>query len=128
MSDADGIEFLEHVQVKVYITSKNRGDVIIDLVCPSGTPSQLLDSRRDSKASAIDWTLMTVRCWGESPLGEYTLKVKSSSASSQNIVHSRQMILLGTSKQSGVDSVKVAAPCKVSPVCKKVRGGRLLTP
>lgn len=70
VTHADGIEYLEHVQVKVYITSQKRGDVLIDLTCPSGTPSQLLDSRRDTRQSAIDWTLMTVRCWGESPIGK----------------------------------------------------------
>ena len=70
------ITALEHVEVTVKMTAQRRGSVNIDLICPSGTPSPVLGLRRDSATNML-WTMSTVRCWGESPVGTFTLILNS---------------------------------------------------
>lgn len=62
---------LEHVEVWVNIATSHRGYVVIDLDCPTGTPSNMLGTRRDSSSSSIIWKMSTVRCWGEEPHGRF---------------------------------------------------------
>ena len=74
-----------------------RGALILDLVSPSGTVSHLATPRKKDRfiflnASLLlsllllllivssskglhDWTFTTVRCWGEVPLGVWSLQV-----------------------------------------------------
>ncbi|XP_051262848.1 proprotein convertase subtilisin/kexin type 4-like isoform X1 [Dicentrarchus labrax] len=71
------INTLEHVQVRVSISTVCRGDLSISLASPAGTVSLLLDTRPNdaSNAGLKNWTLMTVHCWGEQPRGPWTLQV-----------------------------------------------------
>ncbi|KAM3613976.1 uncharacterized protein V6R79_007817 [Siganus canaliculatus] len=73
----DEINTLEHVQVRVGISSVCRGDLSISLQSAAGTVSLLLDTRPNdaSTAGLKNWTLMTVHCWGEQPRGIWTLQV-----------------------------------------------------
>jgi subtilisin-like proprotein convertase family protein len=96
IANAEGVAVLEHVQVHIELEAGRRGSVLIDLTCPSGTPSKLLSNRQDTTSGKIDWTLMTVRCWGEPPTGTYTLKVQSQFPSSTNKVDKWRIILHGT--------------------------------
>ncbi|ELT97733.1 hypothetical protein CAPTEDRAFT_161485 [Capitella teleta] len=68
---------LEYVQAIVTIDHDRRGDVQIKLRCPSGTESILGASRPhdDSRDGFQGWTFSTVRCWGENPIGKWTLLV-----------------------------------------------------
>ncbi|XP_011408814.2 PREDICTED: proprotein convertase subtilisin/kexin type 7-like [Amphimedon queenslandica] len=68
---------LEHVAITVTIDHTYRGALILDLVSPSGTVSHLATSRKkDSSSKGLrDWTFTTVRCWGEGPLGVWSLQV-----------------------------------------------------
>ncbi|KAM9352880.1 neuroendocrine convertase 1-like [Symphorus nematophorus] len=70
------INTLEHVQVRVSISSACRGDLSISLESPAGTVSLLLDTRPNdaSTAGLKNWTLMTVHSWGEQPQGIWTLQ------------------------------------------------------
>ena len=70
-ANPEGITTLEHVEIWVDIQTPRRGYVIIDIECPSGTPSNLLGNRRDSASSHIRWKMSTVRCWGEKPEGRF---------------------------------------------------------
>lgn len=40
-----GVNFLEHVQAKISLTSQRRGDIQIELVSPAGTKVTLLTTR-----------------------------------------------------------------------------------
>ncbi|KAM4632835.1 neuroendocrine convertase 1-like [Polymixia lowei] len=73
----DEVNSLEHVQVRVSVSSVCRGDLSIGLLSPAGTTSLLLDVRPNdaSTAGLKNWTLMTVHCWGELPRGLWTLQV-----------------------------------------------------
>ncbi|KAK2846932.1 hypothetical protein Q5P01_009931 [Channa striata] len=74
-----GMKTLEHVTVTVTISHPYRGNLEIVLVCPSGMTS-VIGARRaiDSDPTGYqDWTFSTVRCWGERPEGQYTLKISN---------------------------------------------------
>lgn len=75
-----GLVKLEHVQVKVKIGHDQRGHLRVVLKSPSGTLSVLATQRpRDKSKEGFDpWTFMTIRNWGESPLGKWTLQIHDS--------------------------------------------------
>lgn len=66
-----------HPQVRISLETKRRGDMRIALTSPNGTRSILLTRReRDQSPEGFqDWTLMTVHCWGESPIGTWKLEI-----------------------------------------------------
>lgn len=73
-----GLVSLEHVQVTVKIRHPERGHLKITLVSPSGTPSIIGATRpQDESADGYSpWTFMTVRNWGESPSGTWSLRIE----------------------------------------------------
>ncbi|EAU88620.2 kex protein [Coprinopsis cinerea okayama7 len=73
----NNFETLEHINVKVWINHTRRGDVEVELVSPGGIKS-ILASKRDSDAATTGfpgWTFMSVKHWGEDPIGNWTLTV-----------------------------------------------------
>lgn len=93
-----GVNFLEHVQARISLTTQRRGDIVIFLTSPSGTRTNLLTERyaeRNCWALAIkwkylfpsnrihdisrsgfnDWPFMSVHQWGESPQGVWELEI-----------------------------------------------------
>ncbi|XP_073458466.1 proprotein convertase subtilisin/kexin type 7 [Aquarana catesbeiana] len=72
-----GMRTLEHVAVMVTITHPRRGNLQIQLFCPSGVSSLIGAMRKiDNDPSGFsDWTFSTVRCWGENAEGMYRLVV-----------------------------------------------------
>lgn len=65
---------VEHVTVRINATHNRRGDLTIKLVSPSGTVSTLASySKRDTGANYADWTFSTVRHWGESSRGIWSV-------------------------------------------------------
>ncbi|ODQ52302.1 hypothetical protein SAICODRAFT_58465 [Saitoella complicata NRRL Y-17804] len=72
------LERVEHITVTVNIDHQRRGDISVDLVGPRGHVSKLAVARRnDNSAEGIrDWTFMTVKHWGESGVGDWTLIVR----------------------------------------------------
>ncbi|KNC76516.1 hypothetical protein, variant, partial [Sphaeroforma arctica JP610] len=81
VSDAEKVKYLEHTTVNVTITHQHRGKLAIWLVSPSGTESELLTPRTydRSRDGFTDWTFMTLFNWGESPIGEWALRIKDGS-------------------------------------------------
>jgi furin len=73
------VNFLEHVQAHLTITSERRGDLQIFLTSPGGTKSTLLAKRPhdSSRAGFHDWPFLTVFCWGEQPAGTWQLEVQN---------------------------------------------------
>jgi subtilisin-like proprotein convertase family protein len=72
-----GLASLEHVQATIRIKHPERRHLTIVLTSPSGTLSTLAVPRfkDDSSEGFNPWTFMTVRTWGESPIGTWTLHV-----------------------------------------------------
>jgi len=80
-SCADEINFLEHVEVSVKLNYTRRGDLLIKLVSPQGTVSNLTHYRkRDSfyRLKDLDWVLMTLHHWGENATGLWKLTLHNS--------------------------------------------------
>jgi subtilisin-like proprotein convertase family protein len=67
------------VQVRVEITHEDPSELGIELVSPSGTASvvnTVFNGAFDGwEGSEINWTLLSNAFYGESPEGEWTLKV-----------------------------------------------------
>ncbi|KAI1301502.1 Furin-like protease 2 [Halotydeus destructor] len=73
------IKYLEHVQARLTLQFKPRGNLKITLISPSGTPSDLLLPRpRDLDESSFNnWPFLSVHFWGEQPQGTWKLYIKS---------------------------------------------------
>ncbi|XP_065354665.1 furin-like protease 1 [Calliphora vicina] len=71
------INFLEHVQAKITLTSQRRGDIQLNLISPAGTKVTLLTPRvHDTSHSGFNqWPFMSVHTWGESPHGNWQLEI-----------------------------------------------------
>jgi subtilisin-like proprotein convertase family protein len=72
----------EHVTVTLTIEHAAVGELEITLFSPSGTPSRLAELRNDNNSSYDDYTFSTVRNWGESSSGVWTLKIADRSNAS----------------------------------------------
>lgn len=71
----------ESVIVYLDLVHSSRGDLEVVLVSPSGTESILAPGQRPENAQSEErWKLMTVRNWGESANGEWTLRLVDRSA------------------------------------------------
>ncbi|CCD25707.1 kexin KEX2 NDAI_0F03890 [Naumovozyma dairenensis CBS 421] len=78
LEDAN-LKRIEHVTVTVHIDTVVRGATTIDLVSPDGMVSNLgVIRKRDVSSEGFqDWTFMSVAHWGESGVGEWKLKVRT---------------------------------------------------
>ncbi|KAH7910749.1 peptidase S8/S53 domain-containing protein [Hygrophoropsis aurantiaca] len=68
---------LEHVTVRVWISHTKRGDVEVELRSPAGITS-VLAAKRDRDAAKTGypgWRFMSVKHWGENPIGDWTIRV-----------------------------------------------------
>lgn len=76
--DAEGLTSIEHIQVTVRLRHPDRKFLTIKLVSPQGTESILAAPRfKDDSDEGFDpWTFMTVRSWGEKPIGIWTLTIE----------------------------------------------------
>lgn len=65
----------EHVTVTVDISHTSRGNLEIVLTSPSGTASRLAEIHSDTNDNFTQWTFSTVRNWGESITGTWSLRI-----------------------------------------------------
>ena len=65
----------EHATVRLTIDHSARGDLEISLTSPSGTVSRLAELRNDINDNYTDFTMSSVRNWGENSSGVWTLKI-----------------------------------------------------
>ncbi|KAF8891200.1 peptidase S8/S53 domain-containing protein [Infundibulicybe gibba] len=77
MLEENNFEQLEHINIKVWIDHTRRGDVEVEIVSPKGIKSVLAAKRPgDAAASGYPgWMFMSVKHWGEDPVGDWTIKV-----------------------------------------------------
>ncbi|KAF8202344.1 peptidase S8/S53 domain-containing protein [Pholiota molesta] len=77
MMTENNLETLEHIDVRVWISHSRRGDVEVELISPNGVKSVLAGTREFDAADTgfPGWRFMTLRHWGENPIGEWTIKV-----------------------------------------------------
>ncbi|KAG5715001.1 KEX1 protease [Termitomyces sp. T112] len=77
MLETSNFEALEHVNIKVWIDHTRRGDVEVELTSPNGIKSVLAKRRVGDRATSgfPGWKFMSVKHWGENPVGDWTIKV-----------------------------------------------------
>lgn len=68
---------LEHVTAVISLASGERGKILINLISPSNTTSNLLELRKyDASLEGFkSWPFMSVHFWGESVVGLWRLEV-----------------------------------------------------
>ncbi|KAF5381118.1 hypothetical protein D9615_004127 [Tricholomella constricta] len=88
----NNFESLEHINVKVWINHMARGDVEIEITSPNNITSVLAKKRGGDRANTgyPGWMFMSVKHWGESPVGDWTIKVND-----QNTPHTNNGTFLG---------------------------------
>ncbi|XP_034484345.1 furin-like protease 1 isoform X2 [Drosophila innubila] len=91
------VNYLEHVQAKITLTSQRRGDIQLYLKSPANTKVTLLTSRihDNSRSGFNQWPFMSVHTWGESPHGNWQLEIHNEGRYMAQITQ-WDMILYGT--------------------------------
>jgi kexin len=71
-------ERVEHITLTMNVDHQRRGDLMVQLISPTGMVSHLSTARRDDEDpyGYVDWTFMSVAHWGESGIGNWTVIVK----------------------------------------------------
>ena len=83
----DDINYLEHVEVSVDLTYTLRGELLIKLISPTGTESNLTHYRMSDSsfgAKDLNWVLMTLHHWGETAIGRWRLTLENSNLDHYN--------------------------------------------
>lgn len=90
---------VEHVTVTVDIESTVRGTTEVDLISPRGTISQLAVFRKlDHSVDGFrNWTFMSVAHWGEEGLGDWKLKVRTTTEGNEVKFNHWRLKLFGES-------------------------------
>jgi subtilisin-like proprotein convertase family protein len=88
---------VEHVTVRLSISHTYRGDLAISLTSPSGMTSRLAEKRPDDNNNYSNWTFSSVRHWGESSAGTWTLKIADTGAGDTGTLTAATLTLFGTS-------------------------------
>lgn len=86
MMEQHNLEDIEHVTVRVWISHTRRGDVEVELFSPNRIRSVLAAPRsQDFDSTGFrGWRFMSIKHWGENPLGQWTIKVLDRSVEGQN--------------------------------------------
>lgn len=92
---AQNIE-IESVEVIFSATHDDRGDITVILQAPSGTESELLLTGNDLGANYSNWQMTSLRHWGESSAGTWTLRVADGYLGVQGTWTNWQLKLYGT--------------------------------
>jgi subtilisin-like proprotein convertase family protein len=101
---------MEHATVTLNISHAQRGQLEIFLTSPAGTESKLADTRADNNAHPSSWTYMTVRNWGESSAGTWTVRVADRVAGTSGTIADAHLTLFGTDATPTPDQPPVLAP------------------
>eukprot|EP01095_Lingulamoeba_sp_RSL-Kostka_P016267 TRINITY_DN78_c7_g1_i1.p1 TRINITY_DN78_c7_g1~~TRINITY_DN78_c7_g1_i1.p1 ORF type:complete len:576 (+),score=248.43 TRINITY_DN78_c7_g1_i1:14-1741(+) len=66
---------IEHVEVYFSATHNRRGDLMVELISPSGISSSFAHVHSDSGHDYDNWLFTSFKHWGEESLGDWTLRV-----------------------------------------------------
>jgi len=94
---------VEWAEVVFQATHSERGELEVVLISPDGTESILAEERGDFRAN-YDWTFTSSRHWGESSLGEWTLRVSDSITGETGTLDFAELRLMGTVNEVADDA------------------------
>jgi len=109
---------IESVEIVFSATHASRGNLQVVLTSPSGTQSVLAEKHSDTGANYSGWTFSTVRDWGESSRGTWTLTVSDRTAGTTGTFGSWAMNVYGTALPAlpGTQAITVTAGQAVADV------------
>jgi subtilisin-like proprotein convertase family protein len=87
---------VEQVTVRMSATHTYRGDLVVTLISPSGMSSLLAAKRSDSNDNYSNWTFSSVRHWGESSRGTWTVKVQDAASGNTGTLTACTVSFFGT--------------------------------
>jgi subtilisin-like proprotein convertase family protein len=87
---------VESVALEVGFSHASRGQVEITLTSPSGTVSQLSTQRPFDTAAGLFWKYTSVRHWGESATGTWTVTVTDKLAGTTGTLNTAILWLYGS--------------------------------
>jgi subtilisin-like proprotein convertase family protein len=86
---------LEHVELVMDISHTYVGDLDIRITSPYGTVSQLTQKRADPSNNLVNYSLSSVRHWGEFSAGTWTIQVKDLAGWDIGTWNSMELLLYG---------------------------------
>ncbi|MEM7628456.1 MAG: S8 family peptidase [Planctomycetota bacterium] len=102
---------IESVELIVNINTTYRGDLDIFLVAPSGTESQVSrGNRNDPNDNLNDYVFTSLRHWGESSAGEWTIRVADRANQDTATLVDFEIRAYGTASASPCSPADLAAP------------------
>jgi len=99
---------VEHVTVQLTISNIPKGQLEITLTSPNGTVSRLSEVHDDTTNTYDGWTFMSVRHWGESSNGVWTVNVADRTAGTTGSVTSVNLTVHGSADDRPTISVAPA--------------------
>ncbi|MGH9144342.1 MAG: C25 family cysteine peptidase [Vicinamibacterales bacterium] len=117
ISNANAGVSVEHVEVEFSATHPHRGDLEVTLTSPAGVVSHLGTVRPDDAGTGFaSWRFRSVRHWGESAAGTWTLTVADRAAGNVGTFTGWTLRIYGTSTSSGVGTtVGSSVPATPTP-------------
>ncbi len=88
---------VDWVEVELNLTHPFRGDLIVDLISPSGIISRLIDQpgNKEDDGDNIVFKLSSTQHWGESSAGNWTLRIKDLGPTDIGILNNWKLHLYG---------------------------------
>ncbi|MFZ4765885.1 MAG: S8 family serine peptidase, partial [Roseimicrobium sp.] len=105
---------VEHATVHVSATHGRRGDLEITLTSPQGTSSKLFAAHAADSKLDLDWTFSSVRHWGESAAGNWTLKVADRVVGTAGTLTGVTLTLYGSDNTPPVAPPTITSPLAAS--------------
>ncbi|XP_056002598.1 furin-like protease kpc-1 isoform X4 [Ostrea edulis] len=97
-SGSNNVNYVEHIQVFIKFSANLHRDVLISIISPANTESQLLSARPyDTGSGQQAWTFSSVHFWGEMSLGNWTIRMSIPINTNQGRLLTWQLRLYGTS-------------------------------
>lgn len=87
---------VEHATLHTTATHGRRGDLNVRLTSPAGTVSKLFNAHTNDGNLNLDWTFSSVRHWGESASGNWTVNVSDTVAGTAGTLTGLTLTLYGT--------------------------------
>lgn len=86
-SGSNNVNYVEHIQVFIKFSANLHRDVLISIISPANTESQLLSARPyDTGSGQQAWTFSSVHFWGEMSLGNWTIRMSIPINTNQGIL------------------------------------------
>ncbi|MFO1439328.1 MAG: S8 family serine peptidase [Verrucomicrobiaceae bacterium] len=87
---------VEHATLHIAATHGRRGDMNVTLTSPAGTVSKLFVAHSTDLNLNMDWTFSSIRHWGESAAGNWTVTVSDLATGNLGTLTSATLTLYGT--------------------------------